>query len=962
MRNTVRIELNNKHSGRNSLFKLTPIAAFIASITLGASSFAQGAEVKSLDELKAENARLKELIEQNQKELEQAQSPTTTAREKSSDAKPKETTALKAVVVRGKNTNKLESIKDVPQSIVAISGEELDRLGGNTMRDVIKRASNISRQDRSNARSSELSMRGLGRRGNSEALDPSTLVSVDGVSYGYTGLSAWNFVDVNTVEVLRGPSGYAGGKNASVGAVNISTVRPSFKPSTDISLRVGDRDTVVASTAVGGPVIDDLLAWRGTFYVDKQEGEFGNAYDDGDNTYTDRNKISAKVQFLLTPNENFTALVSADIQPNTAENDNGLNWFHPTVPNYSDGSATNLNNDASTRLGRRWFGQLQSYNYDNNYINYRSGTQNQNDQRPLVTGIRGGHTQLDWNLDTHTLTSLTSYRKLYFDARNDEGTPFDISAQGGGGMTYRQFTQELKIASEMGGEFDYVTGLYYMRNRNAVDSKTGWGSDAGAWFATNNLNAATGTYSGQYSRLDATGAGRYLMENSLSGLRKFGQAINSNESPAIFGQLNWHLSDPLTLSTGARITHEQRNASNFAVIEDNGYAPELNVSAQGGFDSYYNASAANVSVLNGVVVPAGTPGSVVVAPNSGALTTDPTSGARYTTAQAQANAAATKYFGAASFAALTPAQQRLIYDAQSIRKSQLGLLYEELDADEFSKTQYSYFLSPSYQFNEKVMGYVSYQHGEKAGIAQVVNGNSANADPEKTDNIELGFKSSLLDRTLTLNADIFFSKITDYQQTAQIVDGYSTAINQSNGDFNTIAYTAIFGNAPKVEVKGLEFDAFYGGIPNTTLRISGAYNDARYDDFPNSQQPAENAYVGAPPFQDVSGRTLPGAAKWTGNIGGDYRIPVFTDKLLHVDVNNYITSRYNNDTTLSDYGWISGYSILDVGIGIGRRDQIWDATFLVKNLSDKQVTTYGFSNGVLDTTPRWVGVQFTSKL
>jgi outer membrane receptor protein involved in Fe transport len=904
----------------------------VASIALLGNSYAHSADEAPIAELKAaleraeqENARLRQELENSKRGVvvPTAAAPTvaTPEPETKKTIKSDDTTKLKGVVVRGKNTNKLESVKDVPQSIVAISGEELQRLGGNTMRDVIKRASNISRQDRSNARSSDLSMRGLGRRGNSEALDPSTLVTVDGVSYGYTGLSAWNFVDVNTVEVLRGPAGYAGGKNASVGAVNITTARPSFTPSTDISLRVGDHDTVVASTAIGGPVIDDLLAWRGTFYVDKQEGEFGNDYDNGDNTYTDRNKISAKVQFLLTPSENFSALVSADIQPNTAENDNGLNWFHRTVPTYSNGDATSLINDASTRLSRRWFGQQQSYNYDDNYINYRSGTQNQNDQRPLLTGIRGGHAQLDWNLGSHTLTSITAYRKLYFDARNDEGTPFDISAQGGGGMEYSQFSQELKIASEVGDTIDYVTGLYYMRNRNAVDSKTGWGSDAGAWFATK----------AQYDYLDnpANPNGRYLLQNSLNGLRKFGQAINSNESPAIFGQLNWHVTDPLTLSTGGRITHEKRNASNFAVIQNNGYAPELN-------DGVFNNT------------------------TTGSLTGPNTTN---TAAQvAAANAVALKYFGIASYSSLNATQQQEIAYAKAIRKAQLGVLYAPLDAEEYSETQYSYFLSPSYKLNENLIGYVTYQHGEKAGIAQVVNGNSANAKPEKTDNIELGFKSSLLDRTLTLNTDIFVSKITDYQQTAQVVDEYSTAINRSNGDLNTIAYTALFGNAPEVKVKGFEFDAFYGGIQYTTLRISGAYNDARYEEFPNSQQPLENAYKNAPAFQDVSGRTLPGAPKWTGNIGGDFRIPVFTDKNFHFDVNNYITSRYNNETTLSDYGWISGYSIIDVGIGIGRRDQTWDATFLVKNLSNKQETTYGFSNGVLDTTPRWIGIQLNSKL
>ncbi len=900
------LSTDNNLYDKVSRFHLAQLAAVIASLTLSTAAFAQTNPQKSVDELRAENARLKELLEKNQQQLDQAEKTPVTA---TVTEKPAADTKLGRVVVLARNNNRLAAVKDVPTSIVAVSGDELKRLGGDTMRDVIKRASNISRQDRSNARSSDLSLRGIGRKGNSEAQDPNTLVTVDGISYAYSGLSAWNFVDLNSVEVLRGPTGTAGGKNASVGAVNIFTNRPSFTPSADASLRVGDHDSVVGTAAVGGPVIDDLLAWRGTFYVDKQEGEFGNAYDSGDNTYTDRNKISAKLQFLLTSNEFFTALISADLQPKTAENDNGLNWFHAPVPTYSNGAPTNLANDASTRLKRRWFGQQQGYTYNDNYLNYHSGTQNQNDQRPLLTGIRGTSAQLDWNVGTYTLTSITGYRELYFDARNDEGTPFDISAQGGGGMDYRQFSQELKLSSEIGNALDYVAGLYYIRNRNAVDSKTGWGSDAGAWFAS----------AAQYTRLDANGAGRYLMENSLSGLRKKGTAVNENSSPAIFGQLNWHISDPLTLSTGARVTREHREANNFALIENNGYAPELN-------EANFNANP---------------------------------------------DAVALKYFGVASYAALSAAQRQQITDAVAIRKSQLGLLFAKQDAEEFNETQYTYFLSPSYRFTPNLTGYISYQHGEKAAAAQFINAFSATTKPEKTDNVEIGFKSSWLDRTLTVNADIFVSKIKDYEQQAYVVDEYTTSLNQANGD-PTIAYTTLTGNAPKVKVKGLELDAFYSGIPNTTLRISAAYNDARYDEFKNAPAAPEDAYPGAPPYADLSGETLPGAAKWTGNIGGDYRLPVFGNKEFHTDLNYYATSRYNNDpTNYSDYQWISGYGIADIGIGIGREDQTWDVTFLVKNLFDVQAKSYGFgnvtgsstnSNGTLDTTPRWVGVLFTSKI
>jgi outer membrane receptor protein involved in Fe transport len=291
----------------------------------------------------------------------------------------------------------------------------------------------------------DLSIRGIGRKGSSEAQDPNIGITVDGVSYGYTGLSAWEFVDVESVEVLRGPTGTTGGKNASVGGLNVTTKKPSFVPSTDVSLRLGQRDGLFGYAAVGGPVVENLLAWRGTFYVSNQQGDYANQYDAGDNTYTDRHKISGKVQALLTPTPGFTAHLSVNIQPETAQNDNGLNFFHAPIPTYANGQPTNLSTDASTRLARRWFGQLQNYSYNNNYLNYNSGLQNQDNARPLRTGTRGGFLNLTWDLPGHQLTSITSYNNLYFDARNDEGTPFDISTQGGGGVRYVQFTQELRL-------------------------------------------------------------------------------------------------------------------------------------------------------------------------------------------------------------------------------------------------------------------------------------------------------------------------------------------------------------------------------------------------------------------------------------------------------------------------------------------------------------------------------------
>ncbi len=841
--------------------------------------------------------------------------------------------ALGKVVVRGRN-NRLATLNDVPQSIAVVSGDELKRLGADSMRDVIKRVANIQRQDRSNARSSDLSIRGIGRKGNSEAQDPNVGVIVDGVSYGYSGLSAWDFADVDSVEVLRGPQGTLGAKNSSIGSVSINTKRPSFTNSTDVSLRFGERNTFIGNAATGGPVIDDLLAWRGTFYVDKMEGYWQNSYDNGDSTYTDRNKISGKVQLLLTPSETFSALLSVDLQPRTAENDNGLNFFHEPVPTYSDGVPVSTANFTSTRLARRWFGQQTSYSYNNNYLNYLTGTQNQNDQRALLTGIWGGSLNLEWTPGEYSVKSITGYRKLYFDARNDEGTPFDVSAQGGGGMRYTQFSQEVRLTSPLGRTVEYQAGLYFIRNRNEVDSKTGWGSDAGAWFI-----GGTNT-SGAYKGLDADGNGRYLLENSLSGLRKIGTAITENSSPAVYANLNWHITEPLSLGTGARVTRETRNASNFAAIGDNGFGAELN-------DGLFNNR---------------TDGTLTDGTGSDLTTNTPQQ-------IAAANAVALKYFGTANYLALTIAQKQQLADAKALRKSQLGLLYPLVNATPIHKTQLTYNLTPSYEFNKNITGYVAYQHGEKAPVAQVINGASANALPEETNNVELGLKSNLLDKTLTINADVFFSKIKNYQQAVSVVDNYQLALNAQLAD-PTIPYVSLTGNVPRAQVKGLEIDGLYNGIKQLTIRFAGAYNDARYVEFKNSPLKAETDTKTPDPtnatgflkYQDLSGSTLPGASKFSGSIGVDYRLPVTARTEINFDLNTSYLSRYNTDVSLSDYAWIGGFAVTDVGVGIGAADQSWNVTLLGKNIFNKIAISYGFTSGTLETTPRWLGVQFSAKL
>jgi len=851
-----------------------------------------------------------------------------------------EAPALDAVTVHSRN--RIERLQDVPISESVTTGAELARLDAYGIAAITQRAANVS-WNQGNQRTSSLSIRGLGRIGQTEAQDPSVGFIVDGVSYAYNALtSSFDFVDVDTVEVARGPQGTLQGKNASVGSIAINYKHPTFTPTADYTLAFEKDTGILGVGVIGGAVIDDLLAWRGTFVVERKPGVLVNAFN-RDQQYTNTDRVSGRVQFLLTPNQDLNVRLEADVTPRASEATNGATYNRPNAfSTYSNGSAFNTANSAQTKLGRSWFTNNPGYTVAGNYY---SGPDN-DAQHGLVTGNNGVQADVNYKLGDNgpTLTSITAIRDYHFNAVNDDGTPFDITRNSGGFYNdYRQKSEELRITSPTGGFVDYQAGLFLMQAKISAVYNQYYGDDAGAYYAS----------ASQYSTLDANASGQLLMENSLANL---GLAYNSpsglqlidNKSVAIYSQANWHLTDKFTVTTGARLTREDRQSTDSSYITNNGDGAALNPVAingvqLGGFDSAAAAIAAN-------------PVTGAPAYAAGNLLPDNTA------AQiALANSVALQYFGVATYAALTPAQQAQVAAAKTLRATKIGVLYNPVRAQPFIKVQPALVLSPSYKITPDVTSYFTFQHGEKAGISQVINGVSALVAPEKTNAFEIGLKTALLNKTLVLNADIFDMRLHNYQQAVQVVDPYTTALNIAGGN-NTIAYTSATGNVPKVDTRGLEFDGVYAGIPRTTLRFSGAYNLARYIEFPNSAQPVENGFAGAPPYQDVSGKVLAGAPRVSFNVGGDYYQPLTADKDAHADFNVAYTGKFNSDVSLSKYAVVGQGVVTDLSFGVGKHDKTFDASIIVKNVFNNQTPTAVSASSVTPSQPRTWAIQFTGKL
>ena len=823
-------------------------------------------------------------------------------------------TQLDTVVIQSRP--RIAALKDKPQSVSVVSGESLSRLNALTIGDITQRAGNVS-WNQGNARTSSISIRGIGRQAQTDAMDPSVGFSVDGVPYPYNPLASFDFIDLANVEVLRGPQGTQGGKNANVGLINVTTNQPRFERDFNASVFFGQQNTVIARAALGGGIIKDLLAWRGAFSVQKGDGFIKNDYN-RDISYPNRDAVVGRVQFLLTPLDNLNATLRADFQPRVGQYYNGFLLYTPTPTKFADGRDNNLASDAKTRLGRRWFIQDGGYSYDQDYL---GGAINTDSQFPLVTSSRGASAEVNWLLGDHTLTSITAWKNFSFQAKNDEGTPFDINKNGGGNVFYNQASEELKLTGHFGSAVDYTSGIYLLRTLNNYDTGSGFGSDAGAWFAG----------AGQYTTLDGDAAGRYLLTNSLNRLiQKPVQEIR-NKSAALFSQADWHITEPLTLTAGFRFSREDRRNNTYKQIFEQGFAPELNPAS-----------------VNGVSL-----GGFNSNNTTGELT-----GTNSAEQLALADATAQKYFGAANYAALNSNQKRQIGAAKAIRQTQIGPIWNDTEGPRIEEVQPSFVLSPSYRFNELYTGYVSFRYGEKAGISQVVSSVPFLAVPEEARAYELGLKTSLLGSKLTLNTAIFWNDIKNYQQQVQVYDDYTT---RNNND-GTTYYTAATGNAAKVRARGVEVDALYRPIQRASLRLSVAYNDAYYRDFQNSAQPVENGNLTSQPLRDISGSRLPGAAKFTGNLGADYNQPILDGYVAHTNFNLAYTSNYNSDVRLSSYATVPAYAIGDLAFGIGTADQKFDVSVLIKNVFNDDTSQNITWNSTVPATPRFYGVQFSAKL
>ena len=355
----------------------------------------------------------------------------------------------------------------------------------------------------------------------------------DGIYIEYPAALNSGFLDVDHIEVLRGPQGTVFGQNAVGGTINVISRQPSFDGIDGyIDAEGGSRDLIHTSGALNLP-IGDTLAIRASFDQDYQHGfttatqvpGYGGGYDLG-NT----NSAHGRLLVLWKPVEDLSITLQAEYAQAKQHETENKNIDDPDSDPWQQSSD--------------WPGRL--------------------DYNQQLAGVTIAYT-----LPFATLKAISSYQEVNQKGSvNEDGESLDITNDQDIAHDVEWFqhdskgiTEEMDLSSRPGGPVDWVVGAFYLKSKLSVyysQYNLYPGDPAYDGTAAPNLTHANPDFSDPESALV-----QFLNSENSFGYPVLGNqlyfqnaGIENRDSASGFGQAIWHVTDQLRLTAGGRFTHD----------------------------------------------------------------------------------------------------------------------------------------------------------------------------------------------------------------------------------------------------------------------------------------------------------------------------------------------------------------------------------------------------------------------
>ncbi|HNU59714.1 MAG TPA: carboxypeptidase-like regulatory domain-containing protein, partial [Aquaticitalea sp.] len=217
--------------------------------------------------------------------------------------------ALNEITVTARRRN--EQAQEIPIPIAVIGANEINTsisFNVNRIKELVPSVQLYS----SNPRNTTLNIRGLGSTFGltNDGIDPGVGFYVDGVYYARPAATTLDFMDIEQIEVLRGPQGTLFGKNTTSGTFNITSKRPTFHTTANFEQSIGNYGFLQSKASISGALIDNVLATRLSFSGTQRDG---NIYNVATQKYTNTlNNQGFKLQLLYLPSDNTSIILSGD--------------------------------------------------------------------------------------------------------------------------------------------------------------------------------------------------------------------------------------------------------------------------------------------------------------------------------------------------------------------------------------------------------------------------------------------------------------------------------------------------------------------------------------------------------------------------------------------------------------------------------------------------------------------------
>lgn len=376
---------------------------------------------------------------------------------------------LGAVIVSARRRN--ESVQEVPIAVAVLGGDELESKGTVNLPSFSKEVPSITTYS-FNARNTTINIRGLGTgiAASGSGLDSGVGFYVDDVYYGRLSQSILNLIDIDRIEVLRGPQGTLFGRNTTAGAISVVTRGPSFTPDGVADLTFGNHGYLQARGSITGPIVDRKLAASVSFEAQRRDGFLTNTQQLG--TSNGQESFSVRGQLLYQPIEALKFRFIADYAQ--LGQSCCQQTFSAAVTAYDDG----------TPLAYPWAQRVAQFpGYTPLPFDPAARKTDSDRQRVFRVSLGGVALRADWDLGPDTLTSISSARYWNTNPRNDgDQSGLDVYREGNDDDRQRQVTQELRIASNGTGVLDYVGGLYLLYQHLPTIDREDFGPQAGEFY------------------------------------------------------------------------------------------------------------------------------------------------------------------------------------------------------------------------------------------------------------------------------------------------------------------------------------------------------------------------------------------------------------------------------------------------------------------------------------------------